>query len=47
MKWKLGFGGKGNDGVTGIVKQTKGALGYVELAYALNSKLKLCSLKEF
>ena len=45
VKWKLGFGGKGNDGVTGIVKQTKGALGYVELAYALNSKLSYAHLK--
>lgn len=45
VKWKTGFGGKGNDGVTGIVKQTKGSIGYVELAYALNNKLSFAALK--
>ncbi len=34
VDWPVGLGGKGNDGVAGIVKQTPGAIGYVELAYA-------------
>ena len=39
VKWPVGLGGKGNEGVTGIVKQTPGAIGYVELAYAKQNKL--------
>jgi len=35
----VGLGGKGNEGVAGLVKQTPGAIGYVELAYAENNKL--------
>ncbi len=34
VKWPVGLGGKGNEGVAGTVKQTPGAIGYVELAYA-------------
>lgn len=34
INWPVGLGGKGSDGVSGIVKQTPGAIGYVELAYA-------------
>ena len=34
MNWPVGLGGKGNEGVAGQVKQTPGAIGYVELAYA-------------
>src|SRR5205085_12368716 len=34
-----GVGGKGNEGVSGLVSQTPGALGYVELIYALQSKM--------
>ncbi|HEX9382096.1 MAG TPA: phosphate ABC transporter substrate-binding protein PstS, partial [Gemmatimonadaceae bacterium] len=34
VKWPVGLGGKGNEGVSGQVKQTPGAVGYVELAYA-------------
>ena len=34
VNWPVGLGGKGNDGVTGLVKSTPGAIGYVELAYA-------------
>ncbi len=39
VDWPAGIGGKGNEGVAGIVKQTKGALGYVELAYAKQNKI--------
>jgi phosphate transport system substrate-binding protein len=39
VKWPSGLGGKGNDGVAGLVAQNDGGLGYVELAYALQNKL--------
>ncbi|MEO8887294.1 MAG: phosphate ABC transporter substrate-binding protein PstS [Mucilaginibacter sp.] len=37
--WPAGLGGKGNEGVSGLVKQTPGAIGYVELAYAIQNKM--------
>jgi len=39
VKWPVGLGGKGNEGVSGQVKQTPGAIGYVELAYAKQNNL--------
>ena len=39
MKWPVGVGGKGNEGVAGLVKQTPGSIGYVELIYALQNKI--------
>lgn len=45
VNWPVGVGGKGNEGVTGIVKNTKGALGYVELIYALNNKLPVAKIQ--
>jgi phosphate transport system substrate-binding protein len=39
VNWPVGLGGKGNEGVTQQVKQTEGALGYVELIYALSNNL--------
>ena len=39
VNWPAGVGGKGNEGVAGLVKQTPGAIGYVELIYALQSKI--------
>jgi len=45
VAWPTGLGGKGNEGVTGIVKQTEGAIGYVELAYAKQNKLSVAELK--
>ena len=45
VNWPAGLGAKGNDGVTGLVKSTKGAIGYVELAYANQNKLPLAELK--
>jgi phosphate transport system substrate-binding protein len=45
VKWPVGLGGKGNEGVTGLVKGTPGAIGYVELAYAKQNKLPTSTLK--
>jgi phosphate transport system substrate-binding protein len=45
VKWPAGLGGKGNDGVTGLVKQTPGAIGYVELAYARQNGLPMAQLR--
>ncbi len=45
VKWPTGLGGKGNEGVAGLVKQTPGAIGYVELIYALQNKLAYADLK--
>jgi phosphate transport system substrate-binding protein len=45
VRWPVGLGGKGNEGVTGLVKQTPGAIGYVELAYANQNKLALAALQ--
>lgn len=45
VNWPAGLGGKGNEGVSGIVKQTPGAIGYVELIYAENNKLPIAALK--
>ncbi len=45
VKWPIGLGAKGNEGVTGLVKQTPGAIGYVELAYANQNKLPTAELK--
>ncbi len=39
VNWPVGLGGKGNEGVAGQVKNTPGALGYVELAYAIKNNL--------
>ena len=39
VKWPVGVGGKGNEGVTGMVRQTPGSLGYIELVYALQNKV--------
>ena len=39
MNWPTGLGGKGNDGVAGLIKQQKGAIGYVELIYAVKNHL--------
>jgi phosphate transport system substrate-binding protein len=43
--WPVGLGGKGNEGVTGQVKQTPNTIGYVELAYAVQNKLPVALLK--
>jgi phosphate transport system substrate-binding protein len=45
VNWPVGLGGKGNEGVAGQVKNTPGALGYVELAYAVKNKLPVGHVK--
>ncbi len=45
VKWPVGVGAKGNDGVTGQIQQSPGAIGYVEYAYAKNNKLTIASLQ--
>ncbi|AXA84333.1 phosphate ABC transporter substrate-binding protein PstS [Lysobacter oculi] len=45
VRWPVGIGGKGNEGVSGYVKQIKGAIGYVELSFALQNKLAYSRLK--
>lgn len=39
VNWPAGLGGKGNEGVSGMVKQTEGSIGYVELIYAVSNKM--------
>jgi phosphate transport system substrate-binding protein len=43
--WPVGIGGKGNEGVTGQVKQTPNTIGYIELAYAVQNKLPVAPIK--
>ncbi len=45
VNWPVGLGGKGNEGVAGLVKQTEGSIGYVELAYAEKNALPYAALK--
>jgi phosphate transport system substrate-binding protein len=45
VNWPVGIGGKGNEGVSGLVSQTPGAIGYVELIYALQNKIAFGSLQ--
>jgi phosphate transport system substrate-binding protein len=45
VSWPVGLGGKGSEGVTGQVKQTPGAIGYVELSYAKENQLPVASIK--
>lgn len=45
VNWPIGLGGKGNEGVSGQVKQTPGALGYVELIYAIQNKMPYADIK--
>lgn len=45
VKFPVGLGGKGNEGVTGLVKSTPGAVGYVELAYARQNGLAVAAIR--
>ena len=45
LAWPVGLGGKGNEGVAGQVKQTPGAIGYIELAYAKQNSLLFADLQ--
>ena len=39
MKWPVGLGGKGNEGVAGMIRQMQGGIGYIELIYAVQNKI--------
>ena len=45
VKWPIGLGGKGNEGVAGEIRQLQGAIGYIELIYALQNKIPYGSVK--
>lgn len=45
VKWPVGLGGKGNEGVAGMVRQMAGAIGYIELIYAVQNKIPYGSVK--
>jgi len=45
VNWPVGLGGKGNEGVAGSVKQTPGAIGYVELAYAMQNNMAFAKVQ--
>ena len=45
VMWPVGVGGKGNEGVAGLVSQTPGSIGYVELIYALQTKMAFASVQ--
>lgn len=45
IKWPVGLGGKGNEGVAGMVRQMPGAIGYVELIYAVQNKIPYGSVR--
>lgn len=45
VSWPTGLGGKGNDGVEGLVKQTPGSIGYVELIYAVQNHMSFADVK--
>jgi len=45
INWPIGLGAKGNPGVSGLVKQIKGSIGYVELAYVVQNKMPYASIK--
>ena len=45
VNWPVGLGGKGNEGVSGLVQQTPGSIGYVELIYAIQNKISYGSVQ--
>jgi phosphate transport system substrate-binding protein len=45
LNWPLGVGGKGNEGVAGLIRQLPGTIGYVELIYALQNKINFGEVK--
>ncbi len=45
VKWPVGLGAKGNEGVAGVIRQMQGALGYVELIYALQNNIAFGSVQ--
>ena len=45
VNWPVGLGGKGNEGVAGLIKQTPGAIGYIELAYAIQNSMPYAKIQ--
>jgi phosphate transport system substrate-binding protein len=45
VKWPVGMGGKGNEGVAGFVRQLQGSIGYVELIYAIQNNIQYGSVR--
>jgi phosphate transport system substrate-binding protein len=45
VNWPAGLGGKGNEGVAGLIKQTPGAIGYIELAYAIQNSMAYAKMQ--
>jgi len=45
VKWPTGLGGKGNEGVTALIQQTPGSIGYIELIYAANNHIPFADLQ--
>jgi len=45
VNWPAGIGGKGNEGVAGLIKQTPGAIGYIELAYAIQNGMPYATMQ--
>jgi phosphate transport system substrate-binding protein len=45
VKWPTGVGGKGNEGVAGLIQQIPGTIGYIELAYAVQNKLAYAKVR--
>jgi phosphate transport system substrate-binding protein len=45
VKWPIGLGGKGNEGVAGLIRQLPGSIGYVELIYAVQNNIAYGSVK--
>jgi phosphate transport system substrate-binding protein len=45
VKWPVGLGGKGNEGVAGMIRQMQGSIGYIELIYAVQNKIPYGSVR--
>lgn len=45
INWPIGLGGKGNEGVSGIIKQIEGTIGYIGLTYALRTQMNIINLE--
>jgi phosphate transport system substrate-binding protein len=45
VNWPAGLGGKGNEGVAGLIRQTHGAIGYIELAFAMQNKMSFGKIR--
>jgi phosphate transport system substrate-binding protein len=45
IKWPVGLGGKGNEGVAGLIRQMEGSIGYIELVYAVQNKISFGVVK--